>query len=253
LPDYFEHLKQNPNSLIARIYGVFTVKMEDIVPVHLLLMANTIRCKSGNSIMNVFDLKGSMVNREVKITSKTKNTSTLKDLNLQMIKRKNQTIGNDFIKFSKADIVHLNQQIEKDICMLMKYNLMDYSLLFAVEINDDQLQKAPDGPEQDEERDDNPSNTEVSNKRHKFVSCCGNFTYHMAIIDYLQEFNWEKWGESKFKTAVLRRNEKLISAVRPELYAQRFCKFMKEELLLDSILDLWYEDIGNEQAFKSIY
>lgn len=44
LPDYFEHLKTNPSSLIARIYGVFKVKMEDIYPVNLLLMANTIRC-----------------------------------------------------------------------------------------------------------------------------------------------------------------------------------------------------------------
>jgi 1-phosphatidylinositol-4-phosphate 5-kinase len=82
LPDYYSHLRDNPNSLIARIYGVFKVKMEDIVPVNLLLMANTIRCKSSSLIMNVFDLKGSVVNREVKMTKKLKNTSTLKDLNL---------------------------------------------------------------------------------------------------------------------------------------------------------------------------
>jgi len=42
LPEYFEHLKENPDSLIARIYGVFQVSMEGIVPVNLLLMANTI-------------------------------------------------------------------------------------------------------------------------------------------------------------------------------------------------------------------
>jgi hypothetical protein len=39
--DYHTHLMRNPNSLLARIYGVFTVKMEDIVPVNLILMANT--------------------------------------------------------------------------------------------------------------------------------------------------------------------------------------------------------------------
>jgi len=27
LPDYYYHLKNNPDSIIARIYGVFTVKM----------------------------------------------------------------------------------------------------------------------------------------------------------------------------------------------------------------------------------
>ena len=40
LPEYLNHLKQNPNSLIARIYGIFTVNMEELVPVHILLMSN---------------------------------------------------------------------------------------------------------------------------------------------------------------------------------------------------------------------
>ena len=40
LPEYLKFLRANPESLIARIYGVYTVKMEDIAPVHLLLMAN---------------------------------------------------------------------------------------------------------------------------------------------------------------------------------------------------------------------
>lgn len=41
IPTYLFHLKNNPNSLVARIYGIFTVMMEDIVPVHLLLMSNS--------------------------------------------------------------------------------------------------------------------------------------------------------------------------------------------------------------------
>lgn len=40
LPDYVMFLRENPDSMIARIYGVFTVQMEDITPVHLLLMSN---------------------------------------------------------------------------------------------------------------------------------------------------------------------------------------------------------------------
>lgn len=40
---YYQHIRDNPSSLIARIYGIFTVKMEDIIPVNLLLMANTVR------------------------------------------------------------------------------------------------------------------------------------------------------------------------------------------------------------------
>jgi len=50
LPDYYEHLRSYPHSIIARIYGVFKVKLEDIVPVNLMLMANTIRCRSPANI-----------------------------------------------------------------------------------------------------------------------------------------------------------------------------------------------------------
>ena len=42
LKEYFYFIKQNPKSLIARIYGIYQVVMEGIVPVNLLLMANTI-------------------------------------------------------------------------------------------------------------------------------------------------------------------------------------------------------------------
>jgi hypothetical protein len=76
----------------------------------------------------------------------------------------------------------------------------------------------------------------VSNSRHRFYSSCGNFVYHVSIIDYLQAFDFDKWAESRFKILILRRPEKLISAVDPELYAERFLKFMKTEVLVDSIL-----------------
>lgn len=42
LKDYKEHLAMYPESLIARIYGIFQVDMDGIEPVSLLLMANTI-------------------------------------------------------------------------------------------------------------------------------------------------------------------------------------------------------------------
>ena len=59
---------------------MFTVKMEDIVPVHVILMGNTIQVSDSRDIENVFDLKGSMINREVG-SKGLKNTSTLKDKN----------------------------------------------------------------------------------------------------------------------------------------------------------------------------
>jgi 1-phosphatidylinositol-4-phosphate 5-kinase len=95
LPSYMLHLKQNPQSLIARIYGVFTVEMEDIEPVDLLLMANC--AHSGSLIENVFDLKGSEVNRKVNEFSDP--TDCLKDLNLiDIVKEKK------FLNWNRPDM-----------------------------------------------------------------------------------------------------------------------------------------------------
>jgi hypothetical protein len=63
--------------LIAKIYGVFTLKSPIVREVNVLLMENTI-AKSQNSLITAeFDLKGSTVDRESKVGS-----SGLKDVNL---------------------------------------------------------------------------------------------------------------------------------------------------------------------------
>jgi len=76
----YTHFKDYPKSLIARIYGVYTVDMPHYRPVHLMLMANTLRFRKPAQITRIYDLKGSSINREEK--GETKPTSTLKDTNL---------------------------------------------------------------------------------------------------------------------------------------------------------------------------
>lgn len=93
---YFEHVSTHPNSLLARIYGVYTVKMEEIEPVTLVLMGNTKR-SNDKMIEHIFDLKGSFVNREVK-GKNLKNTATLKDLNLLSLQK--EKIVNNIIFIS---------------------------------------------------------------------------------------------------------------------------------------------------------
>ena len=73
----------------------------------------------------------------------------------------------------------------------------------------------------------------------------------MAIIDYLQTFNLEKWGESRFKTWILRRPPNLISAIEPEIYANRFVKFMTDEVLLTTnLIDLKEDVVCDLSLFK---
>jgi len=66
LESYFEYIILHPKSLLSRFYGIFEVQMEDLAPIKLILMQNTIqKYKKNNKISKVYDLKGSMIHREV--------------------------------------------------------------------------------------------------------------------------------------------------------------------------------------------
>ena len=43
LPDYVAYLKKNPFSMLAKIYGVFTLQRRWMKPVHVMLMENTLQ------------------------------------------------------------------------------------------------------------------------------------------------------------------------------------------------------------------
>lgn len=81
MKSYFQRVCKDKNCLFARIYGIYTVKMEDKNPVQLVVMGNTMT--NCGSIEGIFDLKGSLVNRYNKIDPQNYNKkSTLKDKNL---------------------------------------------------------------------------------------------------------------------------------------------------------------------------
>ena len=86
LPSYIEHNLKYPDSLISKIFGVFTVKREGMAPVILCLMENTVQLKSPKMLRYKFDLKGSTHNRMTKgvMTSKTDR----KDLDFLELKKK---------------------------------------------------------------------------------------------------------------------------------------------------------------------
>jgi len=62
--------------------------------------------------------------------------------------------------------------------------------------------------------------------RHQIESYCGRVTYHLAIIDYLQQWNFEKVGEAFLKRTFKGRPRDKISAVPPDLYQSRFSRFL---------------------------
>ena len=104
--------------------------MEDLVPVHLLLMSNS--AQVGKDYELCFDLKGSIINREVP-EHEIKPKGTLKDVNLLNMKKSRKS--DPFLLFRQKDRLKLFLLIQVDIMFLCKHNLMDYSLLLFVEQN----------------------------------------------------------------------------------------------------------------------
>jgi ethanolamine utilization protein EutA (predicted chaperonin) len=87
LPDYERHFVRNPGSLIAKIYGVFTLESSLVRKVHVMLMANSIQPNFDGEIVKTFDLKGSTVDRESKNFS-----GVLKDVNLMKLLQRDSNL-----------------------------------------------------------------------------------------------------------------------------------------------------------------
>ena len=132
LPSYVEHHRRYPDSLLAKIFGVFTVKKEGMEKVHLMLMENTMQFKDKNKIKFVYDLKGSTYGRitKGKMTSKT----VRKDLDFLNDKKKHPRE----LSLAKINRV-LIQTLRRDIHFLKQKNLIDYSLLLAIEKTDEEF------------------------------------------------------------------------------------------------------------------
>jgi hypothetical protein len=73
-----------------------------------------------------------------------------------------------------------------------------------------------------------------SKSRHAFMSDDGKYIYHLGIIDYLQEYDWSKWGETFLKSNfVAADNGDMISSVPPEKYYKRYYNFMATQVIVN--------------------
>ena len=71
---------------------------------------------------------------------------------------------------------------------------------------------------------------ELMSKKHCFVN--SHRVYHVSIIDYLQEWNFNKKLERFTKTILLGKDKQTLSAIEPEAYATRFQSFMEKNVFL---------------------
>ena len=73
LEDFIKHIKiTNGNTLLAKVYGVYTIKTNVFDPLDIILMQNTSMLQDPHNDRLLFDLKGSSANRKSKLGKKNK-------------------------------------------------------------------------------------------------------------------------------------------------------------------------------------
>ncbi|KAE8871582.1 hypothetical protein PTNB73_03041 [Pyrenophora teres f. teres] len=123
LKDYYNHVQENPNTLLSQFYGLHRVKIPYGRKIHFVVMNNLF--PPHRDIHRTFDLKGSTIGRDFKEDNlETNPRATLKDLNWL---RRNQ-----HLELGPTKKKMFIEQMQKDVKLLQRLHIMDYSLLVGI-------------------------------------------------------------------------------------------------------------------------
>ncbi|RCK55451.1 putative phosphatidylinositol 4-phosphate 5-kinase MSS4 [Candida viswanathii] len=254
LKDYHLHVKDNPNTLISQFYGLHRVKMPlfggGSRKVHFVVMNNLF--PPHRDIHLKYDLKGSTWGRSTTVPPGHENEMskfTLKDLNWLEDKRK--------IQFGPEKRNIFFKQLEADVKLLKKVNVMDYSLLLGIHDvkkgNSDDLEKQlsvfepksfdkmaliSTNPRDLDRLQDLPSDVFPGRSKYVFYGHDGGIRattednvptgeiYYLGIIDCLTNYSFRKRLETMWRS--LSHQRSTILAVPAKEYGDRFLSFMKK-------------------------
>lgn len=245
LNQYAKYTNDNPSTLLCPIYGIFKMIMlggED--EVLIVVMRNLIGDFKDNIICK-FDLKGSSFNRKEKFDPEKVENKVMKDLNFDEYEK--------VLMMSEKKLDVLRSITANDSKFLAKMELMDYSL-FVVKLDLDKetsmaifgksIQAKQElavssllGTSQDEGGYNTireslasiaPDDNYKFYRKYLFPSLHSGKAYLIAIIDYFQYYNFAKLMETNYKSMIHPREDNSISCVRPDVYSDRFIKFIEK-------------------------
>lgn len=254
LKDYHHHVKDNPNTLISQFYGLHRVKMPlfrgGSRKVHFVVMNNLF--PPHRDIHLKYDLKGSTWGRLTKIPlgeESELSKYTLKDLNWLDDKRK--------IQFGPVKRNIFFKQLEADVKLLKKVNVMDYSLLLGIHDvkkgnsidlekqlsvfepkSFDKMALINTNPRDLDRVQDLPSDVFPGRSKYVFYGHDGGIRattednvptgeiYYLGIIDCLTNYSLKKRLETMWRS--LSHQRSTILAVPAREYGDRFLSFMKK-------------------------
>lgn len=209
---YYQHLQQNPQTLLTRFFGLHEIKcykgqlaVEDIF---IVVMNNVFDLADPENIKNKYDLKGSSYGRWTKPADIEKGSA-----------RKDNNFIDDKLELILDEQIHkkLTEQIIKDSKFLASKNIIDYSLLI--------------GTISGKSDPDNKPMFYVNEgfsyrgRRQSYVeSEDEGWHYYVGIIDTLTYFDLKKKSEFAVKRLFQGSG---ISCLPPKSYQERFCEFVE--------------------------
>ena len=215
LEEYYYYVTTHRNTLLTQFYGLFKIRKGNQGPwIHIVIMNNFLKSTKYH-VQEIYDLKGSTVNRHVELTVSQQERPTIarKDNDFSRLLR----IG----KQAKSLILEV---IERDIRWMESLNITDYSLLVGIHTFENPDERKEDTTIQELLQIDNPDSLPFSKVEGGILSSSKKHQYYIGLIDILGQYNLKKKGEFFVKSII--HNPQEISASPPLLYRKRFQKYV---------------------------
>lgn len=223
LKEYHCHLEKYENSLLARILGVYSFELQGSYSVKLILMQSIY---NPTEVQSIYDLKGSKLDRQVLFNS------NLMPPQLSLVQEVYKDIdflaNQQFLFMQKASADILLAVIERDVRLLRRFKLMDYSLLVVVKAKGEMTKYFYKSSRDREEG------------------------YAIGIIDFLQEYNRSKKCETITKKILTLKPRLHISSVNPEDYMVRFINFIAEIVAPNESQGKSFISLGHSKSINLI-
>lgn len=256
LKDYYNHVKKYPNTLISQFYGLHRVKLPFGRKIHFIVMNNLF--PAHRDIHRTYDLKGSTLGRTLaeEPDGTLRKSAVYKDMNwLRHSER---------IRLGPQKREQFLKQLEIDVALLKRLNIMDYSLLIGIHdltignsehVRDNTLAvfdpepNISKGKVAELRRALNSANPtallsgldayaeEYRKRDFTFYADSGGFRatdedncplqeiYYLGVIDCLTPYTFYKRVETFWKS--LSHPRMAVSAIPAEEYGDRFFNFIK--------------------------
>ncbi|KAL3894492.1 MAG: hypothetical protein SGCHY_005244, partial [Lobulomycetales sp.] len=123
LRHYYNHVRDNPDTLLSRIFGLHRVKLPGNKKIHFVVMGNVF--PPHKDMHRIYDLKGSLTGRFLSKAKQEANT-------MPVLKDKNWLANSEKLVLGPEKRNILIEQLDKDVLFLKECRIMDYSFLVGV-------------------------------------------------------------------------------------------------------------------------